>query len=66
VGLSITVTRNSHNWYQPQAGSLTLETAKELTSARMLLPLGKGQGPGIRHPTRSQTGAATISVELKE
>jgi hypothetical protein len=64
--LGISVTRANHYWYQPQAGSLALETAKELYTHRVLLPLGEIQGPGLQHPTRSQSAAATIVVELKQ
>jgi hypothetical protein len=64
--LRVIVSRDSHYWYQPKAGSLTLETAKELTTNQVLLPIGKEQGPGILYPTRSQIAAATIVVKLKQ
>jgi hypothetical protein len=64
--LRISVTRVNHYWYQPQAGPLALETAKELNTHRVLLPLGEIEGPGLQHPTRSQSAAATIVVELKQ
>jgi hypothetical protein len=63
--LRIVVSRNSHFWYQPKAGSLTLETAKELTTNAVLLPIGKKQGPGILDASRGQIAAATVSLELK-
>jgi hypothetical protein len=63
--LGISVSRDSHYWYQPQAGSLALETAKEQSTYSVLLPLGEVEGPGLRHPTRSQMAAATILVDLK-
>jgi hypothetical protein len=63
--LRIIVSRDSHFWYQPKAGSLTLETAKELTTNEVLLPIGREQGPGILDASRRQIAAATVAVELK-
>jgi 4-amino-4-deoxy-L-arabinose transferase-like glycosyltransferase len=63
--LRISVTRANHYWYQPQVGSLALETAKELNTYPVVLPLGEAQGPGLQHPTRSQSAPATIVVELR-
>jgi hypothetical protein len=62
--LRISVTRTSHYWYQPQAGSLALETAKELNTYGVVLPLGEAPWPGPQHPARSQSAAATILVKL--
>ncbi|MGO8946837.1 MAG: ArnT family glycosyltransferase [Ktedonobacterales bacterium] len=63
--LRIIVTRDTHYWYQPVAGALKLETAKELTTNPVLLPLGNEQGPGLTHATRSQVNSAAIIVQIK-
>ena len=71
--LSVTVSRDTHSWYQPRAdGSanglsvgLTLETAKELTQQNtVLLPVGATQGHGFARPTQQQIDQATIAVPL--
>jgi len=69
--VSVIVSRDTHSWYQPRVsvpviGSMTLETAKELTQQDMvLLPVGVTYGPGVARPTQGQIAQATISVPLR-
>lgn len=61
---SVIVSRETHSWWRPQIGKLTLETAKELYSEPVVLPLSLTYGPGLAHPTQPQLNAATITPPL--
>lgn len=71
--VSVSVSRDTHSWYQPHVAGganglsvgLTLETAKELTQQNLvLLPIGATQGHGFARPTQQQIAQATIAVPL--
>ena len=64
-GLRVIISRDTHTWYQPRAGSLVLETAKELSLDPVLLLPGRLQGPGITTPTGRDYAHATISIQLR-
>jgi hypothetical protein len=61
---SVIVSRETHSWWRPQFGSLTLETAKELYLDYVVLPRSLIYGPGLAHPTQAQLDSATISPSL--
>jgi hypothetical protein len=65
-GLRVIISRDTHTWYQPRAGSVVLETAKELNMDSVLLPPGRRQGPGITAPTGLDYAHATISIQLRQ
>lgn len=58
----LVVTRDTHTWYRPQLGPLTLETAKELTLDPVTLPLGTGHTGGIANPDKATLAAATVTL----
>ena len=60
----VIVSRETHSWWRPQIGKLTLETAKELFLDPVVLPLSPAYGPGLAHPTQAQLDAATITPPL--
>jgi hypothetical protein len=61
---SMIVSRETHSWWRPQIGKLTLETAKELLLDPVVLPLSLTVSPGLAHPTQAQLNAATITPPL--
>ena len=63
--LRVIISRDTHTWYQPRAGSLVLETAKELNVDPILLPPGSREGPGITAPIGPDYAHATISIQLR-
>ena len=60
--LRIHISRDTHYWYQPEVNRVTLETAKELTTPSVLLPIGAKVGPGWLHATRNQVNSSTITA----
>jgi hypothetical protein len=61
---SVIVSRETHSWWRPQFGKLTLETAKELFLDPVVLPLSLSYSAGLAHPTQAQLNAATIKPPL--
>ncbi len=61
---AVIVSRETHSWWRPQIGGLTLETAKELSLDPVVLPLSRTYGPGLAHPTQAELDAATITPPL--
>ena len=57
---AISVTRETHSWWRPRIGTITLETAKELFFDPVYLPLSTTYGPGLAQPG----GAATLTPPL--
>ncbi|HEX9036681.1 MAG TPA: hypothetical protein VF808_06775, partial [Ktedonobacterales bacterium] len=64
VAPSVRVTRETHSWWRPRIGAVTLETAKELIFARVLLPRSLIYGPGVTRPTNADNAAATLALPL--
>jgi hypothetical protein len=60
----VIVSRETHSWWRPQIGGLTLETAKELFLDPVVLPLSRTYGPGLARPSQAQLDAATIRLPL--
>ncbi len=66
--MQLVVVRETHRWYRPQIGPLTLETAKELILPPVTLPLGAERTPGLSNPDEAALASATIvlsSARLK-
>ncbi len=64
VAPAVIVSRETHSWWRPQIGNLTLETAKELLLDPVVLPLSPTYGPGMAHPSQAELDAATITPPL--
>jgi hypothetical protein len=60
--LRIMVDRQTHTWYRPRLGSLTFETAKEILTEPVTLPLGTQPTPGLANPDSAGYASATISL----
>lgn len=64
VTAQIQVAGGTHSWYQPSAGSLVLETAKELITEPVTLPVSGTPPSASSGAPPVQLGASTITVSL--
>jgi hypothetical protein len=60
--IQLLVERDTHTWYRPQLGSIPLETAKELTINRVVLPVGATPSASQISPFATDFSAATITI----
>jgi hypothetical protein len=64
LAASVIVSRDTHIWYRPRFGPFVLDTAKELTIERVVLPPGVARGAGIACPDQRDLDASTVSIRL--
>ena len=60
--IQLLVERDTHTWYRPSLGPIPLETAKELTVNRVVLPVGATPSNNLISPFATDFSAATITV----
>ena len=60
--IQLLVERDTHTWYRPSLGPIPLETAKELTVNRVVLPVGATPSNSLISPFATDFSAATITV----
>jgi hypothetical protein len=60
--IQLLVERDTHTWYRPNLGSLPLETAKELTVNRVVLPVGETSSRNLISPFAADFNAAMITI----
>ena len=60
--IQLLVERDTHTWYRPKLGPIPLETAKELTVDRVVLPVGATPSNNLISPFATDFSAATITV----
>jgi hypothetical protein len=60
--VQLLVERDTHTWYRPMLGPIPLETAKELTVNRVVLPVGAAHSNNLISPFATDFSAATITV----
>jgi len=60
--IQLLVERDTHTWYRPQLGSIPLETAKELTINRVVLPVGTTPSKSLISPFATDFSPAMIAI----
>jgi NaMN:DMB phosphoribosyltransferase len=60
--IQLLVERDTHTWYRPQLGTIPLETAKELTVNRVVLPVGATPSHTLISPFATNFNAAMITI----
>jgi hypothetical protein len=60
--IQLLVERDTHTWYRPQLDSIPLETAKELTVNRVVLPVGATPSSDLISPFATNFSAAMITI----